>query len=149
MISVALDKVNATFNELNATGQLNIIKNNAIVRQSINFYEDLEVLEHTILVNSNQVFYARVFPVLVEAISIDTHQFISTEHGLTSDYQSPDLKEHLNRKYQNIDFRHKLTNAIALVILTNSSNKNSVDQSIAAAQNLLDVINAEIDSNSH
>lgn len=75
MYSTSYPEISTTFNELNTTGQLKVIKEKALRSMIIKYYQDSESAEEIIESNKDQVIYKQIFPILKSSVIIDLENF--------------------------------------------------------------------------
>lgn len=130
-------EINTTFNELNTTGQLDLVKDPNLRSKIIEYYQNSKSLNSRVNGNIKDVFYADVFPVLRSAIIVELENF-NIESNVV---KNGALQEQLNSIYQsNLISPQKafeVINAVGVRILVASTNAKYVDQSANEATLLL------------
>lgn len=134
-------EITTTFNELNSTGQLNLIKKKPLRSQVIKYYQNSASNQSSVDRNTDNVFYNQLFPIIKSAIIIRTENFGFENSKIN-------LLDHLKSTFENnlndSNKEFELINAISLRIIVAKSNKDTIENSKNEAELLLDRINIEL-----
>jgi len=129
--------IRTTFNELNSTGQLNLIQNKKLRSQIIEFYQNSS--KHKISINGNivNVFYEHIFPVLKSSIIIQLKDF---GHQVTKFNEAEfelKMRDQLNQGNYQPPSSFEIINAVSARIITEAANRNYIEKSLEEALTLL------------
>lgn len=64
MFTSGYQQITTTFNELNSTGQISLIKDDTLRNLVIAYYQFTETIQTGFLVNDQNVFYPQIFPII-------------------------------------------------------------------------------------
>ena len=137
-------EITTTFNELNSTGQLNLIKEKSLRSQVIKYYQNSENNQKAVEGNTENVIYNQIFPVIKSNIIIRPENF---------GYQNKkiDLVDNLKTMFENnlnnSNKEFELVNAISMRIIVAKTNKGHIEKAKSEAELLLDSINSELNVN--
>jgi len=141
MYSDGYIEISTTFNELNSTGQLNLIKKSLLRTQIIKYYQNAKNYKESVDGNTENVIYTQIFPIIKSTVIISPENFGFENKKINL---MDILKSTFENNLNNSDKEFELLNAISLRIIVAKSNKSSVDESKEEAELLLDGINNEL-----
>lgn len=130
-----------TFNELNSTGQINLIKEKSLRSEVIRYYQNSEYHKEGVNGNTDNVIYNQIFPIIKSSIIIDPENFNFGNERIQLEEK---LKTTFEKNLNNSDKLFELVNAISLRIIVSQTNKSHVQEAQNEAQLLLDHINNEL-----
>ncbi|TLP75658.1 DUF6090 family protein [Maribacter sp. ACAM166] len=134
-------KITTTFNELNSTGQLNLIKEKSLRSQVIKYYQNSEDNQKAVEGNTENVIYNQIFPIIKSNIIIRPENF-GFENSTISLMEK--LKSTFENNLNDSNKEFELINAISLRIIVAKTNKYTIENSKNEAELLLDRINNEL-----
>jgi hypothetical protein len=144
MFTIKYPEISTTFNELNSTGQLNLIKEKSLRSQIIKYYQDSENYQKSVDGNTERVVYNQIFPIIKSTVIISLENFgfenkkINLEDKLKTTFEN-----NLNNSNKGFD----LINAVSLRIIVAKTNKGNVGKAKKEAELLLSGINSELNLN--
>ena len=144
MFTIKYPEISTTFNELNSTGQLNLIKEKSLRSQIIKYYQDSENYQKSVDGNTERVVYNQIFPIIKSTVIISLENFgfenkkIDLEDKLKTTFEN-----NLNNSNKEFD----LINAVSLRIIVAKANKGNVGKAKKEAELLLSGINSELNLN--
>jgi len=144
MYSDGYVEISTTFNELNSTGQLNLIKKRLLRTQIIKYYQNAKFYKESVKGNTENVIYTQIFPIIKSTVIISPENFGFENKKINL---VDILKSTFENNLNNSDKEFELLNAISLRIIVAKRNKSSVDESKEEAELLLDGINNELNIN--
>lgn len=130
-----------TFQELNSTGQLNLIKEKSLRSQIIKFYQNSEDYQNSVDTNTEVVFYNQIFPIIKSTVIILPENFGFENKKINL---SDNLKTTFENNLNNPNKQFELINAINLRIIVAKTNKTSIEDAKNEAELLLDNIKNEL-----
>ena len=136
-------EISTTFNELNSTGQLNLIRKKTARTQIVGYYQKADFHRNSINGNMEEVIYPEIFPIIKSMVTIIPENFgmdginLSTNKNLKSS-----LEERLNDENKSFD----LINAISLRIIIAKVDRSILNEAKNDAETLLSVIDEELKS---
>ena len=137
-------EISTTFNELNSTGQLNLITKKSLRSQIIKYYQNSEYYQKWVDGNTENVVYNQIFPVIKSNVIILPENFgfenrkINLEDKLEATFQN---------NLKNPDKEFELLNVISLRIIVAKTNKGHIEKAREEAEQLLVAIGKEIKHN--
>lgn len=141
MYTRSYPEITTTFNELNSSGQLNLIKEKSLRSQVIKYYQNSEDNQKAVEGNTENVIYNQIFPIIKSNIIIRPENFGFENSTIR-------LIEKLNSTFENnlsdSNKEFELINAISLRIIVAKTNKYTIENSKNEAELLLDRINNEL-----
>jgi len=136
--------IRTTFNELNSTGQINLILNKKLRSQIITFYQNASKYSISISGNIKDVFYTNVFPVLSTSIVIRANNF---GYQVTK-FDENEFEQKMHNQLQHDNYKSPTTfeiiNAVSTRIIIENSTRNYIENSLKEAQALLIDIETEL-----
>lgn len=144
MYSRHFPDIRTTFNELNSTGQLNLIQNKKLRSQIIEFYQNSS--KHYISINGNikDVFYAHVFPVLKASIIIQLKDFGLQVTKFNENEFELKMRDQLKQGSYQSPSTFEIINAVSARIITEAANRNYIESSLEEAKTLLIDLETEL-----
>jgi len=141
MFTQKYPEITTTFNELNSTGQFNLIKDKTLRSQIIKYYQNSKNHEETVTVNLEHVIYTQIFPIIKSTVIIRPEDFnIQNEKIHLVDH----LKTAFENNLSNSQRVFELINTISLRIIVAKGSKISIEEAKNEAELLLDRINNEL-----
>jgi hypothetical protein len=141
MYSGGYPEITTTFNELNSTGQLNLIKEKSLRSQVIKYYQNSENYQKAVEGNTKNVIYNQIFPVIKSNIIIRTDNFGYENKKINL---VDNLKTTFENNLNNSNKEFELVNAISMRIIVAKTNKGHIEFAKNEAELLLDKINNEL-----
>jgi len=135
-------EITTTFNELNSTGQLNLIKNKSLRSQTIEYYQNSEQHSSNVNANTKTVFANQIFPALTSTVVLCPENF---GFGNNKIHLEDNLKTVFDNNLNNPIKEFDIVNAVSLRIIVGETNKTHVGISKDEAELLLKNINAELE----
>jgi hypothetical protein len=133
--------ITTTFNELNSTGQLNLIKKKLLRSQVIKYYQNSRNYQKMVDSNTESVFYNQIFPIIKSAVIIRPANFGYENKRINlRDNLKTTFENNLNNSNKEFD----LVNAISLRMIIANDNKSFMNNAKNEAELLLDSINNEL-----
>ncbi len=136
-------EITTTFNELNSTGQFNLIKEKSIRSEVIRYYQRTEYDKTAIDGNINNVIYTQIFPIIKSMVVIHPENFGFENNKINL---MENLKTTFEHNLNDSIKEFELLNAISLRIIIAKSDKNKIRDSKSQAEQLLTLINLEINN---
>lgn len=144
MFTNSYQQFTTTFNELNSTGQINLIKNDSLRTRIIRYYQITESIQNSFLVNNQNVFYPQIFTIIKSMVIIHQENFgVETNQVSLADQ----LQTRLQKKLNHPDKQFELLNAIGLRISIARSHRNLIASSRNGAIEVLERIIIELQVN--
>ncbi|WP_298756922.1 DUF6090 family protein [uncultured Psychroserpens sp.] len=147
MYDLNFPSINTTFNELNSTGQLNLIKEKSLRSNIIKYYQNSEATKESVNSNVKEVFYGHIFPFIKSAIIIHPEnfnmKFEKVNKELIETHLSPAFKSNLSIPSKEFE----IVNAITLKIIQAKTNKGSMQTEAKNAEQLLNEVYKELNIN--
>lgn len=133
--------ITTTFNELNSTGQLNLIKEKSLRSQVIKYYQNSRNYQKLVDSNTESVFYNQIFPIIKSAVIIRPENlgYENKKINLVDN-----LKTTFENNLNNSNKKFDLVNAISLRMIVANENKSHMNNAKNEAELLLDSINNEL-----
>jgi len=136
--------ISTTFNELNSTGQLNLIKKRTLRSHVIEYYQNSENYQKLIDGNTENVVYNQLFPIIKSMVIIRQENFdFENEKINFGNKLKTTFENNLNDPNKEFD----LINAISLRLIVAKSSKDRTNKAKKEAELLLDHINNELNAN--
>ncbi len=137
-------EVNRTFNELNTTGHINLIREKNLKSDIITYYLNSESTARKINGNVENVNYNQIFPILKSAIIVNLENFgfpsdNTDQQGLTKKMAST-----LENSLDDPNKEFEIINAISMRIILLKSNELRIQKIKDEAEELLSTINAKL-----
>ena len=133
-----------TFNELNTTGQINLIRNKLIRSKIISYYQYSEETKSQVSNNVEQVYYDQVFPIIKASVIINPEglgfPLEKIDHELLKSRLNSTFENNLNDPIKEFE----IVNAVSLHLIEMKTNKEFIILAKNAAEALLKDINAEV-----
>ena len=144
MYSSHYPDIRTTFNELNSTGHLSLIRSKKIRSHIIAFYQMSSKHRNSIEGNIKDVFYPHVFPVLNSSIIIQVK-----DYGYqVSKFNERNFENKMRNQLKQDSFQPPTTfeiiNAVSTRIIIENSSRNNIENSLEEAKNLLKDIETEL-----
>ena len=141
MFSNNYQRFTTTFNELNSTGQINLIRNDTLRTQVIKYYQITESIQNNFTSNNQEVLYPQIFPIIKSMVIIDQENFgVETKTVSLVDKLQTRFEQNLNHP----DKQFELLNAISLRIVIARSDRNSIAGIRNEAEKMLERIITEL-----
>ncbi len=144
MYALHYPEAQTTFNELSATGQINLIREKALRLKIISYYQLSEDTKSNVSSNVAAVFYDRIFPIVQSSVIVHFEDF----GFITEKVSKERLTEKLLPAFQAIlDDPHKefeIINAVSLRVLETNTNKGHLQIAKGNAEALLADIESEL-----
>lgn len=136
--------ISTTFNELNSTGQLNLIQNKKLRSQVIEFYQNSS--KHNISINGNivNVFYEHIFPVLKSSIVIQLKDFGHQVTKFNENEFELKMRDQLKQGSYQSPSEFETINAVSARIITEAANRSYIKKSLEEAQVLVIDLESEL-----
>ena len=144
MLTGRYPEISTTFNELNSTGQLNLIKKKSLRSQVIEYYQNSEKNQKAIDGNTENVIYNQIFPIIESTVIIHPRNFGFENKKINLEDK---LKTTFENNLNNSSKEFELVNAISLRIIVAKTNKERMDKAKNEAELLLHRIYNELKSN--
>jgi len=141
MYTRSYPEITTTFNDLNSTGQLNLIKEKSLRSQVIKYYQNSDNNKKSIENNVENVYANQIFPVLKSNIITRPGNFGYENRKINLvDNLKTVFENNLNNPSKEFD----LVNAISLRIIVANLNKERIENVKNEAELLLNRINSEL-----
>lgn len=141
MYSNKYPEVNTIFNELESTGQFDIIDNDSLTSKIIKYYQNSNNFSNRVNSNMDLVYYQEIFPIIKSSIVIEPKNFGYTQKEI-------ELFSSLNKSFykglSNPSQEFDLINAISLSIVVTNTNRNYVATIKEEAEELLLALEKEL-----
>ena len=147
MYDITFPSVNTTFNELNTTGQLNLIKEKALRSNIIKYYQNAEESKVSVNNNVNEVFYGHIFPYIKSIIIIHPENFNMEYEKVNKELIEAQLNTTFKNNLSDPSKVFEIVNAITLKIIQIKTNKGSIQSATKNAESLLEEINKVLITN--
>jgi hypothetical protein len=134
-------EITTTFNELNSTGQLNLIKKKSLRSQVIKYYQNSASNQSSVDANKDNVIYNQIFPIIKSAIIILPENF-GFENSTISLMEK--LKTTFENNLNDSNKEFELINAISLQIIVAKTNRGYIVNAKNEAELLLNRIDNEL-----
>lgn len=134
-------EISTTFNELNSTGQLNLIGKKALRSLIIEYYQNSNTYQRWVDGNTDKVLYDQVFPIIKSTVIISPENFGFENKNIRLESK---LKTTFEKNLSNADQEFELVNAISLCIIVAKTNQKQINSSKQEAEFLLNKINSEL-----
>ncbi len=144
MRTSSFPNINTTFNEINASGQVGIIRNDSLRSAIIKFYQYNEMSEYGYKVNLQDVFYSLIFPDYIAAIHINFQDFGYESSKVAPNLISTEQADYLAHKLDQPEMALKIYNGISLRLLFTNANKTRISESKNRCIALLDFIDQNL-----
>jgi len=141
MYTRSYPEITTTFNELNSTGQLNLIKEKTLRSEVIKYYQNSENNKKAIESNDENVYANQIFPVIKSNIIIRPENFNYENRKINLvDNLKAVFENNLNNPSKEFD----LVNAISMRIIVANINKERIEDVKNEAELLLNIMNSEL-----
>jgi len=139
--TVKFPDISSTFNELNSTGQISLIKNKSLRTEIISYYQNSKDSQEDIRFVTSHIVYSHIYQSLKSSTVVLAENF-----GLKNDIVEIPNKIHstLTTKLTDSDTSFELYNAINFRIISANANRRVLLASINEAEQLLDKIENEL-----
>jgi hypothetical protein len=141
MYSKKYPEVNTIFNELESTGQFDIIDNDSLTSKIIKYYQNSNNFSNRVDSNMDLVYYQEIFPIIKSSIVIEPKNFGYTQKEI-------ELFSSLNKSfYKGLSEPSKefdLINAISLSIVVSNTNRSYIATIKKEAEELLLALEKEL-----
>lgn len=141
MYSKKYPEVNTIFNELESTGQFDIIDNDSLTSKIIKYYQNSNNFSNRVDSNMDLVYYQEIFPIIKSSIVIEPKNFGYTQKEI-------ELFSNLEKSfYKGLSEPSKefdLINAISLSIVVSNTNRNYIYTIKEEAEELLLALKKEL-----
>ena len=144
MYTKSYPEVSRTFNELNTTGHLNLIKGKNLKSDIINYYQNSEFTARSINGNVENVNYDQIFPTLKSAVIINLENFGFSSEIVQDEALNKKLGSILEKRMNDPNQEFEVVNGITLRILLLKSNQIRIQKIKEEAEKLLSTINAKL-----
>tara|TARA_R110000787_G_scaffold86285_3_gene184007 strand:+ start:23650 stop:24432 length:783 start_codon:yes stop_codon:yes gene_type:complete len=146
MYSISYPNIETTFNELNSTGQLNLIKEKSLRSKIIKYYQNSESNKESVEGNIENVFYNQIFPTIKSSIIIHPENFGFESKKINKAHLSEKLNLEFERNLGKPDKEFEVVNAISMGIIVTKTNKGHIQTAQEEAELLLNEINNELNN---
>ncbi len=136
-----------TFNELNSTGQLNLIKNKVLRSQVIEFYQNSNQNKSSVNGNIENVFYTQIFPVLKSSTVIQLKDFNYQVTKFNEDSYEQKMRDQIIQVNYQFPPAFEIMNAVSGRIIIEAANRTHTENSLEEAKSLLLNLEAELHNN--
>lgn len=137
-------EVNRTFNELNTTGQINLISEKTLKSDIITYYLNSASTARSINGNVENVNYNQIFPILKSAIIVNLENFGFPSNNTYQQGLTKKMASTLENSLDDPNKEFEVINAISLRILLLKSNELRIQKIKDEAEELLSTINAKL-----
>jgi hypothetical protein len=136
--------INTTFQDVNSTGQINLIHNKLLRNQIIEYYQLNDDYSETIHHNITEVTFDQVFPVISSCIlpEFSTFEFVK-DSGNHHPFPE-NLRDFVHNQLGHEATAHRLMTAIGFKKLIAYRHRGLLEDAKAKANNLLEAINQEL-----
>lgn len=141
MITYSYPNIDNTYRELLSSGQVQLIENEDLLSDIIDFYLNTEELETLFKTNEQQVFYGEVYHVLNKYAEIDLWDYDPKKELL---FEDTAVRNYIKSELNKPPVKLELTNAIKNKIIILSDYLATVDQSISDVDSMIKAIDKEI-----
>ncbi len=142
MVTYAFPNIDNTYSELLSSGQVQLIENDDLLSEIIDFYLTTEEYEILFQTNEKQVFYGEVYRVLNKYAEIDLSEYADDESFLTKDET---VQNYILNELRKPKVKLELTNAIKNKIIIVKDYLETVDESVEWADKMIEAIDDEIE----
>jgi len=136
--------ISTSFNELNSTGQFNLIKEKSIRSQIIKYYQDSKHLQNSMDGNRNEVIYPQVFPIIKSMVIIHQENFGVMNNGINL---MDNLKSTFDNNFNDSTKEFELVNAINLRVIIAKNDNGIIGNAKNRAELLLEAVNNQLKIN--
>lgn len=141
MYSHKYPEVNTIFNELESTGQFDLINNDSLTSKIIKYYQNSNNYSNRVNANMDVVYYQEIFPIIKSSIVIEPQNFGYKEKDIELfDSLSGKFYKGLSEPAKEFD----LVNAISLSIVVSNTNRSYVATIKKEAEELLVALEKEL-----
>ena len=141
MYSIKYPEVNTIFNELESTGQFDLINNDSLTSKIIKYYQNSKNYSNRVDANMDVVYYQEIFPIIKSSIVIEPKNFGYAEKDIELfNSLSSTFYKGLSEPAKEFD----LINAISSSIVVSNTNKSHVATIKKEAQELLLALEKEL-----
>ena len=141
MYSKKYPEVNTIFNELESTGQFDIIDNDSLTSKIIKYYQNSNNFSNRVDSNMDLVYYQEIFPIIKSSIVIEPKNFGYTQKEIEL-FSSLEKSFHKGLSEPSKEF--DLINAISLSIVVSNTNRNYISTIKEEAEELLLALKKEL-----
>ena len=149
MYALSYPNIKTTFNELNTTGQINLIQKDSLRSKIIKYYQDSDESTNNVDMNIDRVFYNQVFPIIKSSLIIQFENLGYKSKRVEKQQLTEKLISTFENNLSNPSKEFEIINAISLRVILADTNKGFADTLLAKAEQLLNEINAELSERKH
>ncbi|MAD97157.1 MAG: hypothetical protein CMB99_07525 [Flavobacteriaceae bacterium] len=143
MVTYAFPNIDNTYSELLSSGQVQLIENDDLLSEIIDYYLTTEENEILFQTNEKQVFYGEVYHVLNKYAEIDLSDYADDESFLAKDET---VQNYILTELRKPRVKLELTNAIKNKIIIVKDYLETVDESVEWADKMIKAIDDEIET---
>ncbi|MEA1786067.1 DUF6090 family protein [Arenibacter sp. GZD96] len=147
MYSIPFPSVTTTFNELNSTGQFNLIKEKSLRSDIIKYYQNAEASKEAVKSNNHEVFYRHIFPFIKSSLIIQQENFFMKSEKVNYELIEAQLSSTFKNNLAIPSKEYEIVNAVTLRIIEAKTNKFTIQTDTNSAELLLHEINLQLNTN--
>ena len=144
MYALNYPEVNTTFNELNTTGQINLIQKKLIRSKIISYYQFSEDTKLGVTINMEHVFYNQIFPIIRSSIIINNEIFGFPSEKVNTELLNNRLNSTFENKLKDPTKEFEIINAVSLRVIETKTNSGYITNAKYVAEALLKDIKEEL-----
>ncbi|HAT67788.1 MAG TPA: hypothetical protein DCS66_24845 [Flavobacteriaceae bacterium] len=133
-----------TFNELIATGQINLIQEKSLRSKIIRYYQDSEDSKSNVNSNVESVFYQHIFPIIKSSIIVHFDNFQFKSEKVNKELLNEKLITTFETNLRDPFKEFEVINAVSLRVMEANTNKGHILFAKDLAQTLLRDIESEL-----
>lgn len=141
MITYSYPNIDNTYRELLSSGKVNLIENDDILADIIDFYLNSNEIVTQFKTNEKQVFYGEVYPSLNKYATIDISDYTKNKELI---FKDDHIEKYIIDELETPKVKLELTNAIKNKIIIISDYLITVDDSIKEVDRMIKEIDLEI-----
>ncbi|OIQ36703.1 MAG: hypothetical protein BM563_10330 [Bacteroidetes bacterium MedPE-SWsnd-G1] len=135
-----------TFNDLNTTGNINLISNDSLRSKIISYYQRSETIKNSIDNNIDNVFYEHIFPPLNATTINLPENFIENYSSVNNDLLIKKLTPYFKNNLKDPAREFDIINAISLRIIITKTNSGITERNLEYAKYILEEIGNELNN---
>jgi hypothetical protein len=144
MYTLNYPEAKTTFNELNTTGHINLIREKLIRSKIISYYQFSEDTGLGVTINMEHVFYNQIFPIIRSSIIINNETFGFPSEKINNELLNNRLNSTFENKLKDPNKEFEIINAVSLRVIETKTNRGYINLAKNAAEALLNDIEAEL-----
>jgi len=144
MYTLGYPEINTTFNEITATGNLDLIKSKKLRASIINYYQFSESNTKSIESNINEVFYGKIFPVISSSVILLAENFDFKTNTIDENLLTKQLTPALEASIKDPTNTFNIINSVSMRLILAKTNLSSVEGGKKFAEFLLKSIETEL-----